>query len=101
MLEFFKSRVSGGHENSQAKMLLSIAEVNSDKRGRKNRALAQEAATQALEMFRTVVDHKMQAATLHVLSEIIMRDKKASKEAKSKEAQKYAMEAYQLYRKVR
>lgn len=98
MLEVFKGREDGG--NSQAKMLLSIAEVNYDQRGSENRELARASATEALAMFKTQCDKKMEGVTLMVLCNITMKDKKGSKETHGALACSYALQALQLYRSI-
>lgn len=104
MKEFFESAEGsekGTYWLGVAKMLLSIAEVNYDKRGSKNREVARESALQALSIFKKESDTKMEAATLMVLCNITMKDKKGSKEAHGQQACEYAKQAWELFRKIR
>lgn len=66
---------------AEAKMLLSLAEVNTERRGYKNREEARLWANEALQMFRKAGDKKMEAYTLICLLNINMKwrgDKKIS-----------------------
>ncbi|CAE8672605.1 unnamed protein product, partial [Polarella glacialis] len=62
--EFRASRDRRG----EASMLLSLAVINHDKRGRKKRGEALESAAEALRIFREVEDKKSEALTLLLIA---------------------------------
>jgi len=98
MLDYFKGKEDS--KNAQAKMMLSIAEVNYDKRGSTNRELARGSAKEALAQFKDQSDKRMEAATLLVLCNITMKDKTGSKEQHGQEASVYAQQAVKLHRSL-
>lgn len=59
---------AAGNRRGEAQMLLALAEINHDKRGRKKRAQSLEEAAQALEIFRSIEDKKSEASTLLVMA---------------------------------
>eukprot|EP00440_Ansanella_granifera_P022091 gb/GFBE01023993.1/.p1 GENE.gb/GFBE01023993.1/~~gb/GFBE01023993.1/.p1 ORF type:complete len:818 (+),score=261.25 gb/GFBE01023993.1/:1-2454(+) len=64
-LERFRA---AGNRRGEGMMMLSLAEINADKRGRKNRSESLEVAAQALQIFRDIEDRKSEAATLLVMA---------------------------------
>ncbi|CAJ1346833.1 unnamed protein product [Effrenium voratum] len=76
------ARIRGQKDRTgEAKMLLALAEVNTERRGYKNREEARIWANEALAMFRKDGDKKMQAYTMLCLLNINMKwrgDKKIS-----------------------
>eukprot|EP00930_Biecheleria_cincta_P083550 TRINITY_DN73105_c0_g1_i1.p1 TRINITY_DN73105_c0_g1~~TRINITY_DN73105_c0_g1_i1.p1 ORF type:complete len:818 (+),score=220.59 TRINITY_DN73105_c0_g1_i1:96-2549(+) len=59
---------AAGNRRGEAQMLLALAEINHDKRGRKKRYESLEEAAQALEIFRSIEDRKSEAYTLLVMA---------------------------------
>lgn len=59
---------AAGHRRGEAQMLLALAEINHDKRGRKKRSQSLEEAAQALEIFQSLEDRKSEASTLQVMA---------------------------------
>mmetsp|Transcript_32139 Transcript_32139/g.73547 ORF Transcript_32139/g.73547 Transcript_32139/m.73547 type:complete len:839 (+) Transcript_32139:69-2585(+) len=64
---------SGGDKLGQAKMFLTIAEINCDRRGSKDPTVTLEPATQAKALFSELDDKKMRATTCLALNFIYLR----------------------------
>lgn len=94
-------RNKGGGENLQAKMFLSIAEVNYDKRGSKNRERAMQAAAKALAILEDHKDVKTEADVCLLLCNITIKGKKGPKEEYGQRALSYGKRALDLYRTIK
>jgi tetratricopeptide (TPR) repeat protein len=88
-----------GDELGQAKMLLAMAEINSDCRGSAKRDEGLEQATEALELFRRLGDKKLEANTLLTLCSIHLK-RRPDKMAGAVEAVTCASEALKLARSI-
>merc|ERR1719491_2628462 len=76
-------------------MLLAQAEINFDKRGRKNRELAFEAILEAERLFHELSDRKMEAHSLLVLSNIQAKRREGQSTRDQAEAAKRAQLLFQ------
>jgi len=93
-------RIQGTKEKTgEAKLLLSVAEVNAERRGHKNREDALLSATQAQAMFHKQGDKKMEALAKLTLANVHLK-RKGEKTKSAEEAVSAANAARSLFKEV-
>jgi len=90
---------SGKDRRGEGRMLLALAEVNSERRGHKNREEALGFATEALQRFRAEGDKKLAGYALIVSLNIHMK-RRADRKTSCQIALGYALEARPLFKAV-
>merc|ERR1712176_240991 len=88
-----------GDKAGIAKMLLSVAEVNGDRRGPKNREIALEAAMEARTIFQDIGNTKMEASSLLEQANVLLAKNKGVGPG-AEEALQPVNEALALFRKA-
>eukprot|EP00931_Biecheleriopsis_adriatica_P088418 TRINITY_DN62746_c0_g1_i1.p1 TRINITY_DN62746_c0_g1~~TRINITY_DN62746_c0_g1_i1.p1 ORF type:complete len:834 (+),score=260.19 TRINITY_DN62746_c0_g1_i1:94-2595(+) len=94
------ARIQGQQDQrGEGKMLLSLAEVNAERRGNKNREEARERAFKALDIFRKEDNKKLQGYTLICLLNICVKWR-GDKRTSTQEGLDYCLEARSLFKSI-
>lgn len=95
-LAIFQTSANSGSKSAEARLLLALADVNSDRRGQKKREEALRFVGQARSLSVDEADAGLQASSLAVMAKIFIKYK-GDQKACNKEALRLGTQALQLY----